>query len=254
MRKLARLGRPRSRSASSAADVGEAERHRAACGARDVRGARRARRAACTACQASAAVRRGQRVQGGRSARRSTPASGRSPDSAGERARRAGRRTRRAGRARSMSPRLDVVERQRRAQPAVALHRDAEQQPVQPRRPGVLRERLQLDTAGGARRRAPSARRSRATRSRSRSRSSSSRPNRRRTGRGGEQVEHLGRREPGVGELQQPRDDVEQRVDLPQRPVGQPHRAARWPGWPSPSGRARTRPRSAARTSRRPGT
>ena len=41
---------------------------------------------------------------------------------------------------------------------------------------------------------------------------------------GREQVEDLGRREPGVGELQQAPGDVQQRVHLPQRPVGEPDR------------------------------
>ena len=60
--------------------------------------------------------------------------------------------------------------------------------------------------------------------SRSRSRSSSSRPKRLRTGAAASRSSTCGGGEPRVGQLQQPGDDVEQRVDLAQRPVGQPHR------------------------------
>ena len=37
------------------------------------------------------------------------------------------------------------------------------------------------------------------------------------------EVQHLGRREPGVGQLEEPRDDGQHRVGLAQRPVGEPH-------------------------------
>ena len=52
---------------------------------------------------------------------------------------------------------LDVVERQRRAQPALALHRDPEQQPVEARRPRCSAGSRRAGTGGGAARTAPTA-------------------------------------------------------------------------------------------------
>ena len=119
--------------------------------------------------------------------------------------------------------RLHVVERQRRAQPAVALHRDTEQQPVQPRGPRVLREPVEPVGAAVRGRQPPPDPGTRdevaqplqvvavqAETAADRAR--------------GEQVEHLGRREPGVDELQQAPGDVEHRVHLPQRTVREPDR------------------------------
>ena len=118
---------------------------------------------------------------------------------------------------------LDVVERQRRAQPALALHRDPEQQPVEPGGPGVLREAVEPVRAAVRRGQPPpdaGAGDEVAQPVEVVAVEAEAAPD----GAGGEQVEDLGRREPGVGELQQTPGDVQQRVHLPQRAVGEPDR------------------------------
>ena len=197
VRKFARVGRPRSRSASSAADVGE---RRAARAPRRRPAARPRRRARARACPAAR-----RRPAWSRSARRAA-----SVEPASTHAARAGASPEQVGE-RRVEPvdelgepagqvdvgAVDVVERQRRAEPALSLlgHRHAEQQPVQPGRPGVLRERRPAGTAprcaASRPHRTPGPRR---PRSRSRSRSSSSKPNRRRHRGRAAQVEHLATR------------------------------------------------------------
>ena len=108
------------------------------------------------------------------------------------------------------------------AQPRVARHRDAEQQPIEPRRPGVLPERLQLERppVRGVEAPAHTGADGELAQPVEVAVVEAEPPAH---GRGGEQVEHLRGGEPRGGQLQEPGDDVEQRVDLPQRPVGQAH-------------------------------
>ena len=219
MRKLARPGRPRSRSASSPRTSASASGTCRRSGRVRATSASSAR--AWPACQASAGV---VAVSASRAAVSPVThaASGRSPDRSASAA--PSRSTNSARRpSRSTSP--DSTSSSGSAVPSqlLALHRDAEQQPVQPRGPGVLREPVEPVRAAVRGRQPPPdpgtgdevaqpvqvvAVEAEAAADRAR----------------GEQVEHLGRREPGVGELQQAPGDVEQRVHLPQRTVGEPDR------------------------------
>ena len=193
VRKPARVGRPRSRSASSPRTSARPERHGGGVRAGGARGVG----------QLGPGLRLLPRVGGGgvgeqrrapgrarpiHSASGCSPAS--SPSTPASRSTNSASRPTRSVSPESTSPAGSAVPSQSR----VARHRDAEQQPVEPRRPGVLRERRRAGTAARCAASRPQRTPEPTTSSRSRSRSSSSRPKRLRTGRGGQQVEHLRRR------------------------------------------------------------
>ena len=120
--------------------------------------------------------------------------------------------------------RSHVVVRERAAEHApVALgHGDAQQQPVQTRGPRVGPDLVEGPGPAVRARRGPTARPVSATHCCSVDRSSWSKWKRRATGGARRQVEHLGGRHPGAGEVEEAGGDAEQRVGLTHGAVGQP--------------------------------
>ena len=220
VRKFARVGRPRRRSASSGADLGERQLGRVR--RRPRRRRRRAAAASSARCQAS----RGAVAVSASAAAASAAAHSAIGFGCVERvdARRAAGRQ--LGEAAGEVDRaaLDVVERQHAARTAAARPRSSPRRAAarsSPARHVPLAAR-RAGTARGARRRGPSGCRSRATHSSSRARSSSSKPKRRRTGSRSARSSTWEAVSRSSASSSSRGDDAEHRVGLAQRAVGEP--------------------------------